>query len=109
MNGTLKKIKFAIVGFGHIGKRHAEMIDRHPEAELAAVIDINKKTDEHQVPFFSCLDSFLENNIKADVAIIATPNGLHANQALQCLDAGMHIIIEKPMALKHTDASAIIE
>ena len=39
------KIKFAVVGCGHIGKRHAEMITRHPETELVALIDVKIKTE----------------------------------------------------------------
>ncbi len=41
--GQDKKIKFAVVGSGHIGKRHAEMINRNPEAELVAMCDILPK------------------------------------------------------------------
>ena len=40
MNIEMKKIKFAVIGLGHIGKRHAEMIKRNPDAELVAVCDI---------------------------------------------------------------------
>ena len=36
----MKKVKFGIVGLGHIGKRHAEMIQRNPDAELVAIADI---------------------------------------------------------------------
>jgi predicted dehydrogenase len=35
----MKNIKFAVIGCGHIGKRHAEMVNRHPEAELVALAD----------------------------------------------------------------------
>ena len=37
------KIKFAVIGCGHIGKRHAEMISRNEESELVALIDVKKK------------------------------------------------------------------
>jgi predicted dehydrogenase len=50
------KIKFAVVGCGHIGKRHAEMIDRNEDAELTAIVDIKNKEEldieKYQVPFF---------------------------------------------------------
>ncbi|RYZ18367.1 MAG: gfo/Idh/MocA family oxidoreductase, partial [Chitinophagaceae bacterium] len=39
-----KKIRFAVIGCGHIGKRHAEMIDRNDESELVALIDIKEPT-----------------------------------------------------------------
>ena len=41
----MKKIKFAVIGLGHIGKRHAEMIKRNPDAELVAVCDILPKSE----------------------------------------------------------------
>lgn len=112
MAAVEKKIKFAVVGYGHIGKRHAEMISRNPEAELAAIIDIksadklNLKTDA--TPFFNSLEAFLESGIEADVVNIATPNGHHAAQALACLEAKKHVVVEKPMALNKQDAEKII-
>ena len=110
MEGT--KIKFAIVGCGHIGKRHAEMITRNPEAELVALIDVKDKTllniEHYSVPFFHTLDDFLRSGIECDVVNIASPNGFHAEQALQCLDAKKHIVVEKPMALTKQDAEKVI-
>ena len=54
------KIKFAVVGAGHIGKRHAEMIKREDEAELVALVDCRSQKDceaEHfSVPFFSSIE-----------------------------------------------------
>lgn len=111
---TNQPIKFAVIGCGHIGKRHAEMIARHPEAKLAALVDIKEKKDlglvQADVPFFSSLNSFLESDVAADVDVvsIATPNGYHAQQALEVLDAKKHVIIEKPMALTKQDAEKVI-
>ena len=48
MNKLNRKIKFAVIGFGHIGKRHAEMIVRNQEAELVAIVDV-KPADELNV------------------------------------------------------------
>lgn len=105
-------IKFVIIGCGHIGKRHAEMIERNPEAELVALIDIRPyeelKIEGYGVPLFSSLEAFINSGIKADVASICTPNGLHAQQALNFLQQGMHVIVEKPMALSKSDAEKVI-
>ena len=106
------KIKFAVIGCGHIGKRHAEMICRNPESQLAALVDIKDKTklglNQFDVPFYSSLDEFLGSGTESDVVTIATPNGLHAEQALKALDAGKHVVIEKPMSLKKLDAEKVI-
>ncbi len=112
MMTSIKKTGFAVVGCGHIGKRHAEMISRHEGAELKAIIDIKPKEalkiDGFDVPFFSNLESFLQSGIETDVVNIATPNGYHAQQAIQCLEAKHHVVIEKPMALRRQDAEQVI-
>lgn len=108
----MEPVKFAVVGCGHIGKRHAEMISRNPEAELVALIDIKDKDglkiDAYSVPFFSTLDAFLQSGIPADVINIATPNGTHAALALETLKNNKHVVIEKPIALRKADAEKII-
>lgn len=108
----MSKIRFAVVGCGHIGKRHAEMISRNPDAELVALIDVKEKSklgiEAFQVPFFNSLESFLNSEIKTDVVTIATPNGFHAPQAILALDSGNHVVIEKPMALTKSDAEQVI-
>lgn len=106
------KIKFAVVGCGHIGKRHAEMVRRHEESELVALIDVKSKEslgiDSFQVPYFSTLQEFFASGIEADVINIATPNGFHASQSLECLENRKHIVVEKPIALHKLDAEKII-
>lgn len=106
------KIRFAVTGCGHIGKRHAEMITRNPDCELVGLIDIKPEetlgTDRYGVPLFGSLEDFLTSGIPADVINIATPNGLHASQAMAALDAGKHVVIEKPLALKRSDAEKVI-
>jgi UDP-N-acetyl-2-amino-2-deoxyglucuronate dehydrogenase len=106
------KIKFAVVGCGHIGKRHAEMISRNEESELVALIDVKKKEelniDSFNVPLFNSLKDFLNSGIEVDVINISTPNGYHAAQALECLEAKKHVVIEKPMALNKLDAEKVI-
>ncbi len=109
-----KRIRFAVLGLGHIGTRHADMVLVHPEAELAAIIDENtaleaKATGTYSVPFFTSLDNFLQSGVSVDIICIATPNALHAAQGIQCMNAGTHVVIEKPMALTTTDCDAILE
>ncbi|RQP14612.1 MAG: gfo/Idh/MocA family oxidoreductase [Chryseobacterium sp.] len=106
------KIKFAVVGCGHIGKRHAEMISRNPECELVALVDVKNKQklgiDGYDVPFYTSLENLLASDLEIDVINIATPNGFHAAQGLQVLESGRHLVIEKPMALSRCDAEALI-
>jgi len=106
------KKKFAVIGCGHIGKRHAEMITRNEEAELVALIDVKPRAelgiDQYDAPLFASLDDFLNSGIEVDVINIATPNGFHAEHAMKSLEARKHIVVEKPMALNKHDAEKII-
>jgi UDP-N-acetyl-2-amino-2-deoxyglucuronate dehydrogenase len=108
----MEKIKFAVVGCGHIGKRHAEMIAKNNDSELVALIDIRTKEElgisNLNVPFYDSLQKFLISNTKVDVITIASPNGFHAQQAFECLEARKHVVIEKPMALNKHDAEKLI-
>jgi predicted dehydrogenase len=88
------------------------MIFSNPKAALVALIDVKEKTslniDANNIPFFQSLEEFLQSGISVDVINIATPNGLHAQQALQCLNAQKNIVIEKPIAITKADAEKII-
>ncbi len=108
----MEKIKFAVVGSGHIGKRHAEMVVGNPEAELIALVDIKNKEElgieKYDVPFFSSMDELLDANLDIDVINICTPNGLHEEQSIKALEKGYHIVCEKPMALNKAGAEHVI-
>src|SRR5690606_242047 len=98
MNSDQQKIKFAVIGCGHIGKRHATLIQQNPAAELVALCDVRPEargeTAEFQMPFFTSLDELLGSGIETDVVNICTPNGLHAAQAIQALEKSKHVVCE---------------
>lgn len=105
-------IKFAVVGQGHIGKRHAEMIRRNPEAELVAVCDVLSKEElglaDLEVPLFHSIDEMLGAGLDIDVVNICTPNGFHAEYAIKALESRHHVVLEKPIALTKNDAEKIV-
>ena len=110
----MKQLRFIVIGYGHIGKRHATLINSIDSAILAAVID----TNHTKQPLVANLNGPLfYNNIQAlpaagappDVAVIATPNGTHTALAMECLEAGMHVLIEKPFGLKASDCRSVLE
>lgn len=109
-----QQVRFAVIGYGHIGKRHADMIRANSECALVAIIDIDEQYREKAeaeigVPFFTSLDEYIESGIEADVVNITTPNNLHAKQAQDCLNAGWHVVVEKPLALSTADCKAILD
>ena len=107
-----KKIKFAVVGCGHIGKRHAEMILGNPEAELVALCDAGEKDklgiEKYDVPFFASIDELLNSKIAVDVVNICTPNGLHAVHSIKALEKKYHVVCEKPMGLTKSQCEEVI-
>ena len=113
MRRTNSKIRFAVIGTGHIGKRHAEMILKNPDAELVALCDNRTKEEcgvtNYNVPFYSSIDQLLENEKDIEVINICTPNGLHAFMSIQVMEYGAHVVIEKPMAIKKKDAENILQ
>lgn len=109
-------VKFGVVGCGHIGKRHAEMISRNVDSELVALMDIKPANELEisilDVPIYNNFADFLtfltqEQSSFAPVVSICTPNGLHAQLAIQALESGCHVVIEKPIALNRVDAVKI--
>lgn len=112
MYSEKEKIKFAVIGCGHIGKRHAEMIHRNEEAQLVALCDIKPKNelgiDIYNVPFFSDIDDLLTSDITFDVLNVCTPNGLHTIHSLKGLDSKKHIVCEKPMGLTTASCESVI-
>lgn len=106
-------IKFGIIGCGYIAQRHAEHILNHSDAELIAGYDINLSKNQefanrfHLKPSTSSSDIFL--NKEVDIVSICTPNGIHHTIAIEALNAGKHVLIEKPMAIKKKYCEEIIE
>lgn len=108
-------IGFGVIGLGHIGKRHAEMVKRHGECELHGMVDVRSaeacevtETVEAGVPFYGTPAEMLEAHPEIQIVSICTPNGLHADQAVEVLEAGRHVIIEKPMALTVADGERVL-
>lgn len=106
----MKTTKFAVVGCGRIGQRHIEMIRNLANAELVATCDVRTAKElglPEGVPHYASLEALL-NEHQVDVLAVASPNGLHATQALQGIEAGAHVIVEKPMALHKSDAERVL-
>jgi UDP-N-acetyl-2-amino-2-deoxyglucuronate dehydrogenase len=109
----MKNIKFAIIGFGHIGRRHATISNEYPNCEVVAIVDLNEAAQTHELfpkgaKFFTSIDDFIAANLECDVVNIATPNGFHCPYALKALEAGYHVVIEKPMGLSKAECESVI-
>lgn len=106
------KIKFGVIGCGHIGKRHASMIQLNEECELVAVCDTNDKDllglDDIKVPYYASAKEMLDSEPSIAIVCICTPNGIHSEQASLALDHHKHVVIEKPMGLSKANCENLI-
>jgi UDP-N-acetyl-2-amino-2-deoxyglucuronate dehydrogenase len=101
-------VKFAIIGLGNIGKRHAEHILQQAHAELIAVCDIDSsKSDLYDCPFYDDIQELLQN-VFVDVLCVCTPNFLHERHTIDALNAGWNVVVEKPMALSVAECDRMI-
>jgi UDP-N-acetyl-2-amino-2-deoxyglucuronate dehydrogenase len=107
-------LRFVLVGCGRIAKRHAELLGKAQiaGAGLAAVCDVDPARAaafgaQYGVPHFTDMDRMFAE-VEADAASILTPSGMHADHAIRAAKAGLHVVVEKPMALRLADADAMI-
>lgn len=105
------RARLAVVGAGLIGARHAQAITASSRAELVAIMDPAPHGGEvavaHGVGWMTSLDDLFSNS-DVDGVVLATPNQLHAVGALACIDAGVPVLIEKPIASVLADAKKIV-
>ncbi|KAM0430915.1 hypothetical protein ACHAPT_005549 [Fusarium lateritium] len=97
---TQPRIKFAVIGVGLIGPRHAKTVVGSKEAELVAIVDLmpagQTLAQELGVAYFKSAAEMLQSPDKPEAAIICTPNHTHVPLARELSSGGVHILIEKP-------------
>jgi UDP-N-acetyl-2-amino-2-deoxyglucuronate dehydrogenase len=106
----MKSNRFLLVGCGTIGERHAMLAAE--KGQLIAVCDIDEKKAQRFSKQYSCygytsLKEMLKQE-KADALIVCSPNGLHAKQSIAGLKAGLHVLCEKPMAIRTSDCKKMV-
>lgn len=108
----MTKIKFAVIGYGNIGKRHVHHIIANPDAELVGICDLQteKITSEElkSIPVFSDHVDMLKQ-VDAEVINVCTPNYLHSVHTVEALNTGRHVVCEKPMATSSAECQRMIE
>ncbi|HZM34351.1 MAG TPA: Gfo/Idh/MocA family oxidoreductase [Burkholderiales bacterium] len=104
-------MRAVVIGAGHMGRYHADKLAALPGVELAGVVDANRlRASElarrHGCAAFSDFKQILHG--KADAAVIAVPTDRHYEVASACLEHGLHVLIEKPIATSIEEADALI-
>jgi len=111
MSGT-RQLRFGIIGCGGIARFHAKALAAIDEAELAAVTD---SSPEQRAAFSADfgiapvpdVDALLART-DIDAVCICTPSGLHAPLAVQALNAGKHVVVEKPFAITRESMNEVL-
>jgi len=104
-------LKIAVIGAGHMGRYHAEKFAALRGAKLAAVVDADGARAAALAEKLNSksLTDYREVFGKADAAVIAVPTDRHHAVARECLQHGLHLLIEKPIATTLAEADELIE
>ncbi len=100
-----------VIGVGHLGQHHARIYANLPETVLAGVVDLDRGRGEniasrHDVPFF---DSYQDLLPRVDAVTVAVPTSAHYPVVRDCLEAGVHVLVEKPIAVTLQEAQGLVD
>ncbi len=106
-----KPVRMGVIGVGYLGQHHARLYAELPGAVLAGVTDINPERaraigDRYRTRVFPDLESLLK---QVDAVSIAAPTAAHHPIAKRCLAAGVHVLVEKPIAVTVAEAHDLVE
>ncbi len=109
----MDRVRYGVIGIKGVGSKHVSMAREHENVELTALVDLDEaavkaQSQELGVRAFTDYRELLDAGI-VDAVSIATPHHLHAIIGLECLNAGVHVFTEKPLANRVSDADAMIE
>jgi predicted dehydrogenase len=105
------KIRIAVIGAGYMGGFHAGKFAASAAAELVAVVDADAARAARVAGELGCAHAtdFRELLPDIDVACVAVPTGKHYEVARACLEAGVHVLVEKPLSRTLAEADALLE
>src|SRR5262245_6895567 len=113
MSKSKKVVRLAILGSGRMAGYHAERFQEVPNCEIVAAVDVDQvRADafckKYGIPTaYTSLDEVLA---RADIDAVSnvTPDTFHAPLSIKSLQAGKHVLCEKPLALNHLDARRMV-
>jgi predicted dehydrogenase len=106
----MQKLRVAVVGAGQFGLNHMRVVSQSERAALAAVVDLDPARASAAAARFSCPAVALADlRGKADAAIVAVPTSVHAAIGCELLEAGLDVLVEKPIAADLASAELLIE
>jgi predicted dehydrogenase len=107
-----EKIRTGLVGCGKVGQTHAQALSTLPESELVAVCDASPArasafVERYHVAGYTDVREMVAAQ-KVQAVVICTPHPMHAAPAIQAAGAGVHLLVEKPMAASLKDCDAML-
>lgn len=108
----MQATRFAIIGAGQIGQRHALHASNYGQLIAVCDLDLEKATalaNSYGAMAVADINSLLSLAPSIDLVAICTPNGLHAAHAMACMQAGLKVLVEKPMAISVADCKRMME
>ncbi|MCW6037992.1 Gfo/Idh/MocA family oxidoreductase [Spirulina subsalsa FACHB-351] len=107
---ALQPIRIGVIGVGNMGQHHTRVLSLMKDVELVGVSDINVErgldtASKHRVRFFEDYHDLLPY---VDAVCIAVPTRLHHQVGMNCLEAGVHVLIEKPIAASIAEAESLV-
>ena len=108
------KLRVALIGAGGIAGTHMRYLSAMSDVELVAASDINEAAVKNRCAEFGVEQGFTDyekmlSETTPDAVSVCTPNGLHAPCTIAALEAGAHVIVEKPMAMNAVEAQSMID
>ena len=110
MQPTSSPVKVGVIGIGNMGWHHARVLSLLKDANLIGVADPNEERGKLAIEQFQCewFKDYKDLIPKVDAICIAVPTLLHHEVGLVCLRAGIHVLIEKPIAANESEAKSLI-
>ncbi len=110
-NSAINPIRLAVIGAGVMGRRHMRAAKNCTAVTLGAVFDIHRKRSTAAAQEFETVPAASLEEVRdlADCAVIATPTTAHTTVTINCLDAGLHCLVEKPLAPSEPECRKLID
>ena len=110
MKPTSSSVKVGVIGIGNMGWHHARVLSLLKDADLVGVADPDESRGKLAVEQFQCewFKDYHDLISKVDAICIAVPTLLHHKVGLDCLKAGVNVLIEKPIAATELEAKSLI-
>ncbi|QPN61116.1 Gfo/Idh/MocA family oxidoreductase [Synechococcus sp. CBW1002] len=107
----MKPVKVGVIGIGNMGWHHARVLSLLRDAELVGVADLDEARGQLAVEQFGCrwFADYADMLEHVEAVCIAVPTLLHHRVGLTCLEAGLHVLIEKPIAASQEEAADLIQ